>query len=149
VTLSADTPGPDHRANPDKVGTLAGAPSSVLNRYAAAFLQLALAVVGAFVLFPDGVFADPSTGVPAGLSLLAVALGAVLTYWVPLVGARQSSVLKVVVPVGLTVIGSLIQFTTAGNFSSTAIALLALALLQGISSKLGVDIRKDALALAA
>lgn len=118
--------------------------SAALARYSAPLLQIAVTLLAAYVLFPAGTFAAPATGVPAALSLLSVALGAVLTYVVPLVGASRSSWLKVIIPILTGVIASLIQFIAVGDFSTTAIAFLVLTVLNGLATKLGVEIRKDA-----
>lgn len=117
---------------------------SPVHRYAAVLLQILTAIVGAFVLLPGDVFASLETGVPAGLSLLAVALAAVGTYYVPLLGARESSVLKVALAVAGGVIASVISFVQGGDYSATGFAFLALAVLTGIATKVGVDIRRDA-----
>lgn len=120
-----------------------------VSRYAAVLLQLAVTLVGAFVILPQDVFASVGTGIPAALGLVSVALGAVLTYAVPLLGENQSSWLKVAIPVAMGGIASLITFIAAGDFTATAIGFLVLSILNGLASKVGVEIRKDAVALAA
>jgi hypothetical protein len=118
-------------------------------RYAAVLLQIATTLVAAFVILPADTFGSYASGIPASLGLLAVALGAVLTYAVPLLGARESSILKVAIPVAAGLVAVLIDFIAAGDFTPTAIGFLILAALNGIATKVGVEIRKDSLPLVA
>jgi len=123
--------------------------SASLSRYSSALMQIGITLLAAFVLLPVDVFGETTSGIPAALGLLSVAVGAVLTYLVPLLGERQSSILKVAIPVVMGGIAALIQFIAAGDFSTTAIAFLVLTVLNSLASKLGVEIRKDALGSAA
>lgn len=128
---------------PIATAELVSAPSPVA-RYAAALLNVAITLVGAFVLIPEDTFAGPVLGwLPAALGLLVVALGAVGTYIVPLVGARESAILKVVVAVAAGVIAAIIDFVSAGVFTMTSVAFLVLAILNGLGTQIGVQIRKE------
>lgn len=115
-----------------------------LARYAAALLQIATTLVGAFVLLPDDTFAGGfRLWAPASLGLLIVALGAVGTYWVPLLGARESAILKVSVAIAAGVAGALVDFIAAGIVTPTSIGFLVLAILNGLSTQIGANIRKE------
>jgi hypothetical protein len=130
--------------NPQTAEAVLYAAPSPIARYSAALLNIAITLVGAFVLIPADTFAGPVLGwLPAALGLLVVALGAVGTYAVPLLGARESAILKVVVSIAAGIIASVIDFVSAGEFTMTSVAFLVLAVLNGLGTQIGVQIRKE------
>ncbi len=115
-----------------------------LNKYAAALLSIAIVILTAFVAIPSG------ERTPETLWQLALlAIGAIVTYWVPLVDARWAGILKTGAAICAAVIGALIPLLGTGTLSSTQIVVLVLAGLNALAVEVGVGMRKSDVRLAA
>lgn len=112
----------------------------MIQKYLAALLSIALVVVTAFVAIP----ADQITPTSVG-QLAVLALGAVVTFLVPLLEGVWAAGLKTGAAVLAAVITAALPFLTQGNITPTQVAIVVLAALNALAVQVGVDIRKDAL----
>ena len=111
----------------------------MIQKYLAALLSIALVVVTAFVAIP----ADQITPTSVG-QLAVLALGAVVTFLVPLLQGPWAAGLKTGSAVLAAIILAALPFFTQGYITPTQIAIVVLAALNALAVQVGVDIRTDA-----
>jgi hypothetical protein len=114
--------------------------STIFQKYAAALLPFFVLVVGA----SQTVF--PKAGDPVDWNAVAqfvvLVLGAVVTYLVPLLGAKWQGAAKTGVAIVAAVISALLPFILPGGFDpSVSVPVIIVAVLNVISTELGVQIR--------
>ena len=111
----------------------------MIQKYFAALLSIALVVVTAFVAIP----ADQITPTSVG-QLAVLALGAVVTFLVPLLQGPWAAGLKTGAAVLAAIITAVLPFLTQGSIEPTQVAIVVLAALNALAVQVGVDIRTDA-----
>lgn len=115
--------------------------STIFQKFAAALLPFFILVIGASAT----VF--PKAGEPVNWNAVAqfaiLVLGAIITYVVKLVqDAKWQGVLKTGVAILAAVISSLLPFLLPGGFDpSVSVPIIIVAILNAISTELGVQIR--------
>lgn len=110
----------------------------ILNKYLTAILTLAITLLTAFLAIPE----DQRT--PETMWQLALlALGAVVTFIVPLLERRWAGLLKTGAAVAAGVIGALIPLLSTGTLTGTQILVLILAGLNALAVEVGVQVRND------
>lgn len=110
----------------------------VLNKYAAALLSIAIAIFTALAAIPVG------QRTPESLWQVAlIGIGAVVTWWVPLVGIKWAGMLKTGAAVLAAVIGALIPLLITGTLTGSQWLVLGLAGLNALAVEVGVGIRRD------
>lgn len=115
----------------------------VLNKYLAALLSIGIVILTAFVAIPE---ADRN---PATIGQLAIlALGAIVTYLVPLLDSKWAGFLKTGSAVAAALIAAAVPFITEGSITGVQVAIVALAALNALAVEVGVQVRKDDLRLA-
>lgn len=114
----------------------------VVNKYLAALLSIGIVVLTAFVAIPEG------ERNPATIGQLAIlALGAIVTYLVPLLESRWAGALKTGAAVAAALIAAIIPFWAEGAITAIQVAVVALAALNALAVEVGVQVRKDDLRL--
>lgn len=112
-----------------------------INRYWAALLTFALALVGAIVVIPSGAL-DWKAAVQLGILGVTTAT----TVGLPLLpeGSRWRGAIKVGSAIVLAVLSALTPLILGGVYDHVTIGLIALSVLQVIAGQVGVVIRADA-----
>jgi hypothetical protein len=116
----------------------------VLNKYAAAILQIAITVIGGFSIIP----ADQVTSA-AAWGLVALAAQAIITYLVPLVKGAWEAALKTGMSALIALLTVIIPFIGQGHLTPFQWSIAALAALNTVAAELGVAVRKDTATLVA
>ncbi|MEX1078870.1 MAG: hypothetical protein WED09_07165 [Homoserinimonas sp.] len=116
----------------------------ILNKYLAALLSIGIVVLTAFIAIPEADRTPATIG-----QLVILALGAIVTYLVPLLESRWAGLFKTGSAVVAAVIAAAIPFLTAGGITAVQVAVVALAALNALAVEVGVQVRKDDLRLAA
>lgn len=111
----------------------------MIQKYFAALLSIALVIVTAFVAIP----ADQITPTSVG-QLAVLALGAIVTFLVPLLQGPWAAGLKTGSAVLAAIILAALPFFTQGYITPTQVGIVVLAALNALAVQVGVDIRKDA-----
>ncbi|UAJ16131.1 membrane protein [Microbacterium phage RikSengupta] len=110
----------------------------ILNKYAVALLQVLLLFVAALqAALTDGLITPTEYWQLAGLFV-----GAVVTYYARILDAGWAGALKVAGAVLGALIAAVIPFLTTG-WTSEAIAIVALAVINALATQFGVDMRVD------
>lgn len=115
---------------------------SPLHKYAAGVLAITLVVVQALVTTTD---LSPTTII----QLAIVFVAAVGTYFIPLLSGPWAGAGKTGVIVVGAILSALVPLITGHSYTPQTIGLVILAGVQALVTQLGVDVRKDQVALAA
>lgn len=110
----------------------------ILQKYAAALLQVAIIAIGAFSVIPE---AELSWVSLAQIAVLVA--GAGITYIVPLVDGKWQGALKTGLSAGAALVTAAIPFMVNGSITPTQAAVVALAALNAIASEIGVAMRTE------
>ena len=112
-----------------------------INRYWAAFLTFALALVGAIVVIPSG-----ALDWKAAVQLALLGVTTATTVGLPLLpeGSKWRGFWKIGAAVVLAVLSALTPLIVNGVYDHVTIGLIVLSVLQVIAGQVGVTIREDA-----
>lgn len=111
----------------------------ILNKYAAALLQLAIVLGTAFVAIPVEKLSDPATV----SQLILLALSSVLVYFLPLLRGPWAAGLKTGVGVLIAIATAVTPFWINGQITGQQIVVVVLAALSALATELGVQMRSD------
>lgn len=114
----------------------------IINKYLAALLSIGIVVLTAFVAIPEGERTPTTIG-----QLVILALGAIVTYLVPLLRGVWAGALKTGAAVVSALIAAGLPFWVDETISATQIAVVVLAALNALAVEVGVQVRKDDLAI--
>jgi len=114
----------------------------VLNKYAAALLNIALVIFG-------GLAVIEVWNIDAVAQFVALAGGSIVVYYAPLLDAKWAGALKTGAAVVIAIVAALVPLVNGGDYSGQSIALVVVAGLNALATEVGVKLRKDDVALAA
>lgn len=114
----------------------------ILSKFLVAFIQLTVLVTASL----QAAVEDGLTAVEAW-QIVAVLVGAIVTYFVPLLEGGWAAALKVAGAVLGAVIAAIIPLV-AGEWTMSAILIVVLAGLNALATQIGVDVRVQAAAKA-
>lgn len=110
----------------------------IVSKYLTGFIQVVILILGALLAALE----DGLTLVEA-LQLVALGVGAIVTYWAPLLDKGWAAALKVLGAVIGAVIAALIPLL-AGEWNASSTIIVVLAAINALATQLGVDVRVDA-----
>jgi len=108
-----------------------------MHKYSAALLSIAIVVLTAFIASP--------TLTPTSIIQLAIlAVGAIVTYLLPLVPGAWAGALKTGAAVVVAVLAAVLPFVVTGGITVAEATVVILAALNALAVEVGVQLRRTA-----
>lgn len=112
--------------------------NTLLQKYSAALIQFLIVLGGAFQIMLPQITADEAW------QLVAIAAGAVATFFLPLSQGPWKAALKTSASVLAAIAVTIIPFVVpGGDFNGASLVIVVLAALNAVASELGVNLRLD------
>lgn len=115
----------------------------MLKKYLPPLLQIAITLLGAFVIIPQD-----QLGWASVVQLGILFAGAVVAYLVPLLDGPWAGGLKTGMTVLIALLSGVGSYIIAGELTPVAVGLVVLGALNALATEIGVEVRKDAKAIS-